>query len=343
LAGNGTAPNPTPSPNFVIVDVNASSTPISNPNTPGPYAAGQQLHVAVKDIATNVSPSSITWSFPEAAIGNYIYPSSGPTAGAQTLPTAIPPSPNATDLTFYWTAGGQQKLIVDVTANGNKMKATANYTVAAPTALSMAATTNIPWVGLINGSQYGMELGKTPTNSSSGFSGTLTLTAPSITGGYLQVTQLIDNCVSVDLAGTFHYYGTSGGYWLDNYAPQPGPPLHVNAGNTGGLNYPDSPSNILNPALGTGSVFHRHDQFKTFYQFKPDAANSIWTTLWVLTWSWAASTTELTPPAWASPTAVSVSPPPNQSPVSLGSASPALPLWQNTDVTSVVYPAPTCT
>jgi hypothetical protein len=235
LAGNGTAPNPTPSPNIVIVDVNNGNAQISPPNTPFPIIAGQQLHVAVQNKnGGGGNPTSVKWSFPSTAVGNYIFPS----AGASTPPVIVSPSPNATDLTFYWIAGGSQKLSVVATYGTQQFVANAQYNPSTLTHVNLTAVTYGPIVGNFpaNGvEQYGLAYSAawpaapSMPYPSPGMQMNMTATTPqSSSAGEMQFTQLVALCLGViePAPGPSGYFGTfpasgttTSPFFLDTAAP----------------------------------------------------------------------------------------------------------------------------
>ena len=255
-------------------------------------------------------------------------------------------------LVFYPFAAGLDGPITATLTSASGMEiadsyATFSYAVSVPTNSSMSSTTNSVQVGNYDGANIALSLGtrlseygSKKSGASEGIAYAFSAQAPSNSGGYFAVVQLINHSETDALTPGASPAPTPmapppGVFWLDgcvflNYNLTPNGNVYAAAGQKVTFQAFDSPATLLDI---TETAVTRSDQFDDWFMFKGAGTDTIWVpigeisaspppspsripTTWTpAPWAWGGKTTRSGSPTanggWVAPTAVTqpVNPP----------------------------------
>ena len=254
-----------------------------------------QTKIVGQRIDLNVSSTSggqlsnIQWHLTGNAIKDYIHGDASEKKAAQPIDLS-PAELNDAEIPFYWIQGGEQTATVSAEVNGEPRQATVIYNVLAPTMISMQSLT-----GKVDIYDFSDErqllFGSIPKNKdrTAGIKWTFRAIAPVGGNGEIDAVQLI-NWLHINTCnnGKTPTSSSRGAFVLDTLPIDPdplyGPSVPIAGGPPGQeWNGHDSPGVLLTPDL---SKAFAHDNFETFFMYKPQGLDSIWVTIGQLDWNW---------------------------------------------------------
>lgn len=275
---------------------------------------GQKIELLVRTQPAEAM-SNIQWAVPGERIKDYTQ-----TNNTGTVTQLQPADLQGANLDFYWKAGGNQVVQVSATARGSALSASATFRVLAPTGLAMTSVTGTVEVSNPGFPGSGLEL-HFGTNAVSGIVWTFTATAPAGGTGQFVGTQTVSpHGTRTRNDGTVQTRSSAGVFQLDNTI-QYDAPVAVAASASATWTSNDSPGSPLTADLRDNT---QSRQYRTYFMYRPDGADSIWVTIGRLDWNWAGRSTRTCaagPGGWCAASGVANSNNP------AGAASTELPEW----------------
>ena len=317
----GKTPCPPPPPPPVLEIVDRKTGVVVSGTTSHTKIVGQKIELLVRTKPPGHVLTNIRWTVAAETVKTYTQSTA---AGTRTdLAFA---DLNGVNLDFYWISKGNKAVQVTADVDGATQSSSVTYNVLAPTAVSMTSVTGAVAVSNPGFPGAGLEL-HFGTNATPGISWTLTATAPAGGVGQIAGTQLINITRTRDPnVGARQTLSSGGAYVLDDGIPTSGPyanlTVAIASGATATWNTDDSPGSPLSSGFKKATA---SDQFRIYFMYRPDGADSIWVTLKRLDWNWGGETTRvLAPPGgntWNPPTGVANSTNPS------GTDTTELPTW----------------
>lgn len=225
---------------------------------------GQQIPLSVEVVGTEDPVSNIQWNVPGTKVTNFTANNSTGTA---------PPlnNMNTSQLTFYWTDGGDNREVtLGCRIGTTPFSKSTHFNVKRPSA-TITATRTVTTVQV-----HTVRFGGLPPN---GITFHPTINIPQGFSGSTQWVQLVDPVFRRKLqSGVWQRWAGAG---LDSQYPYSFLPGDTN----------DSPAFVF--ADNEGIIIEKtaNLSFQMFFMFKPDLANAIWVPLRKIEWAWFADAT----------------------------------------------------
>jgi hypothetical protein len=290
---------------------------------------GQKVQLRLRTNPAGQAISNVRWTIPGQTVKTYTQ-----SAAAGTRTDLTPADLQAASVDFYWIDGGNKQVQVSATVAGSNMTASLTFNVLAPTGVTMTSVTGTVAVSNPGFPGAGLEL-HFGTNATPGIAWTCRATAPAGGTGQIAATQLDEvrhERTLNDGTRQTRNPDPAGVYRLDTKVPYAAP-VAIAAGGQATSTTNDSPGGPLTAAL---RQYRSRANFRLYFMYKPDGADSIWVTIGRLDWNWTGETTRVGAPAsadnnWNPPLNVANSVNPS------GVASTELPIW-TANVTGLSWP-----